>query len=80
MTWPINRYTNRIYVANNSSKNVTVIDGASDTVVGTVATGNSPYDLAVNQNTNRVYLANYYDKSVSVIDGGSNTVIASRHQ
>ena len=35
----VNPTTNRIYVANYDSNNVSVIDGASNTVVATVAVG-----------------------------------------
>ena len=43
---------------NYSSNNVSVIDGASNTVVATVAVGSCPYGVAVNPNTNRIYVAN----------------------
>ena len=35
----VNPVTNKIYVANYDGNNVTVIDGASDTVTATVAAG-----------------------------------------
>ena len=54
----VNPNTNRIYVANHDSNNVSVIDGASNTVVATVAVGTGPYGVAVNPNTNRIYVAN----------------------
>ena len=38
----VNPTTNRIYVANYDSNNVSVIDGASNTVVATVAVGSQP--------------------------------------
>ena len=50
------------------SNNVSVIDGASNTVVATVAVGSNPYGVAVNPNTNRIYVANYGDDTVSVIE------------
>ena len=39
----VNPNTNLIYVANYVSDNVSVIDGASNTVVATVAVGSGPY-------------------------------------
>ena len=54
----VNPNTNRIYVANYGSNNVSVIDGASNTVVATVAVGSDPDGVAVNPNTNRIYVAN----------------------
>ncbi|MGD0766168.1 MAG: YncE family protein, partial [Dehalococcoidia bacterium] len=76
----VNPSTNRIYVANYNSNNVSVIDGAGNTVVATVAVvagGNGPEGVAVNPNTNRIYVANFNSGNVSVIDGTSNTVVAT---
>jgi YVTN family beta-propeller protein len=70
----VNPVTNKIYVANNGSKNVTVIDGSTDTVKTTVTVGNAPIDVAVNPQTNKIYVANITDGTVSVIDGSSDTV------
>ena len=71
----VNPDTNRIYTANAGSSNVSVIDGASNTVVDTVAVGDYPYGVAVNPDTNRIYVANSDSDNVSVIDGASNTVV-----
>ena len=60
--------TNRIYVANVYSNSVYVIDGASNTVVASVAVGNSPEYAAVNPSTNRIYAANSAGGTLSVID------------
>ena len=73
----VNPNTNRIYVTNDSSDNVSVIDGASNTVVATVAVGSYPHGVAVNPNTNRIYVANSVSNNVSVIDGATNTVVAT---
>src|ERR1700722_10885869 len=43
----VNPVTNKIYVANQNSASVTVIDGASNTE-RTVAAGTNPYAVAVN--------------------------------
>ena len=64
----VNPNTNRIYVANNGSSNVSVIDGASNTVAATVAVGTSPEGVAVTPNTKRIYVANWGDDTVSVIE------------
>jgi len=47
----VNPVTNKIYVANTNSNNVTVIGGASNAVT-TVAAGTKPYAVAVNPVTN----------------------------
>lgn len=63
----INAATNKIYVANEFSNSVTVIDGATHSTA-TVAVGNRPQYIAVNTVTNRVYVSNA-DSSQTVIDG-----------
>ena len=62
----VNSVTNRIYVANQcgsdptcaSDGTVSVIDGASNTVIATVTVGSRPYGVAVNSVTNQIYVAN----------------------
>ena len=75
----VNPNTNLIYVANSvNSTSVSVIDGADNTVVATVAIGGYPEGVAVNPTTNRIYVANRsVSNNVSVIDGASNTVVAT---
>ncbi len=53
----VNPVTNKIYVANYGSNNVTVIDGATNATT-TVAAGTHPYSVAVNPVTNKIYVAN----------------------
>src|SRR2546426_9439268 len=64
--------TNKIYVANFFSANVTVIDGATN-ATATVAAGTLPDSVAVNPVTNKVYVANFSSNNVTVIDGLTNT-------
>ncbi len=70
-----NPATNRVYVANQDANTVSVIDGATDTVIDTVNVGSSPACVGVNPATNRIYVANYLGNSVSVIDGATNAVV-----
>jgi YVTN family beta-propeller protein len=65
--------TNTIYVANEFSNDVTVIDGASH-ASRRVAVGRRPQYIAVNPATHRVYVSNGGDASLSVIDGGTLAV------
>ncbi|HUQ28101.1 MAG TPA: YncE family protein [Usitatibacter sp.] len=58
---------NRIYVANEFSHNVTVIDGATN-ATQTVAVGPRPQYIAVNPVTHRVYVSHGGDSSQFVID------------
>jgi len=78
----VNPNTNRIYVANQVSNDVSVIDGATNAVVATIPVGAGPAGVGVNTTTNRIYVDSEASQSVSVIDGtlGSpteNTVIAT---
>jgi YVTN family beta-propeller protein len=74
----VNPTTNRVYVSNYYSDTVSVIDGASHTIVATVPVGTGPYyGVGVNPMTNRVYVANGLSDNVSVIDGVNNTVVAT---
>ena len=50
----VNPTTNRIYVSNG---NVSVIDGAVDSVIATIDVGEIPRGIGVNPITNRIYVA-----------------------
>lgn len=67
----VNSVTNRIYVANANSNNVTVIDGDTNATT-TVDVGTYPVAIAVNAITNRVYVVNFFSNSTTVIDGSTN--------
>ncbi len=67
----VNPNTNKIYVANQSSSSVTVIDGITNNTT-TVATGDGPDAVAVNPVTNKIYVANATAGTVTVIDGSNN--------
>ena len=69
----VNPVTNKVYVANSGSNNVTVIDGATNSTA-TVAAGTGPAALAVNPVTNKVYVANQ-GGTVTVINGNDNSTI-----
>jgi len=74
----VNPITNRIYIAHYGTNNVTVIDGSSDTVIGTgIAVGTSPMAIAVNTETNTIYVPNNVSGTVSVINGTTNSVGAT---
>jgi YVTN family beta-propeller protein len=73
----VNSSTNRVYVANAGSDNVSVIDGASSAVIATIAVGSSPRGIAVDAEANRVYVANSGSNEVTVIDGESHEVVAT---
>lgn len=73
----VNPTTNRIYVANGDSYNVSVIDGNTKSIIATVGVGELPYGVGVDYLTNGIYVANRSSGNVSVISGNRNTVIAN---
>ena len=62
-----NPNTNRIYVVNIGSDDVTVIYGSGNTT-GTVDVGDDPCAICVNPTTNRIYVVNGYSADITVID------------
>ena len=75
----VNQATDKIYVANQGSGTVTVIDGVynDDAHTSTVSVGSSPDAIAVNPVTDMIYIANSSSDNVTVIDGVSNAVYAT---
>ncbi|MFM8774563.1 MAG: fibronectin type III domain-containing protein, partial [Actinomycetota bacterium] len=64
-----------VYVTNNFSDSVSVINGRTRTVVpGTIPVGSGPYGVAVDQGDDTVYVTNSDSASVSVINGRTGTV------
>src|SRR5690606_22700891 len=63
----------RLYVGNQSSDSVAVVDTATDTVVNTILIEDEPLWVAVSPDGTRAYVANV--SSVSVIDTATNVVI-----
>lgn len=70
----VNPANNKVYVANWSSGNVTVIDGATGSKVD-VATGTRPTWVAVNPETGYAYVGNATTGTTTVIDGTTNAVV-----
>lgn len=71
----VNPVTNKFYVSNWSSNNISVIDDNTGTVT-TVADPNAvnPGAVAVNTKTNKIYVVNAGSNNVTVIDGATNSV------
>jgi YVTN family beta-propeller protein len=68
----VNPVTNKFYIANHGSANVTVLNGATH-VTSTVPAGMDPTAVALNPVTNKIYVANTGNGTVTVIDGTTNT-------
>ena len=77
----VNTSTNRIYVGNGlPPTSLSVIDGATRTVIGTIPLGLSflaGIGLAVNSDTDRVYVTSMLDNAVGVVDGTTGEVLAT---
>ncbi len=67
----VNPATNKAYIVDFLSRDVTVIDGATNQTT-TVTVGTGPVAVAVNSVTNQIYVANQNSKNVTVIDGATN--------
>lgn len=61
--------SNRIFVANIGSNNVTIVDGATNLHVIDVSTGTAPAAVIVNALTDRVYVANSGASTLTMING-----------
>jgi YVTN family beta-propeller protein len=70
-----NPSTDKIYVTNPSSNQVSVIDGSTDSVVRTIQIETSPWSVAVNPNTDKIYVSN--GTTISVIDGTTDSVVST---
>ena len=71
----LNPVTNKIYVGNSVSNNVTVIDGATNsTTTVTDPNASFPIAVAVNSVTNKIYVKNV-NFTVTVIDGLTNSTV-----
>jgi YVTN family beta-propeller protein len=68
----------RAYVTNAASNTVSVIDTASNTVVGTpILVGDNPFVVTVAPDGKHAYVTNLTSNTVSVIDTASDTVAAT---
>lgn len=70
-----NPITKKIYVSNNNTNTVSVIDSVNNKVLYSVNVEKGPSGVAVNPNTNRIYVANYYSDKISVIDGNDDSLL-----
>jgi YVTN family beta-propeller protein len=73
----INPITNKLYVANQFSNTISVIDIEKSIVEKNIDVGNSPYDVDVNPFSNRIYSSNRDSNSISVIDGFTNNELTA---
>jgi DNA-binding beta-propeller fold protein YncE/DNA-directed RNA polymerase specialized sigma24 family protein len=76
----VNPMTNRVYVVNSAVGeplgSLSVLDGDSQSVIGTVSLGRQPRCIAVDPVTNRLYITHYFSRTVWVIDGATHALLA----
>ncbi len=68
----VNSRSGKVYVTNNGSSSVTVIQGSTSSVVATVTVGPHPVLDAADPDNNRIYVGD--DLGVSVINGRTDTL------
>src|SRR6267143_507187 len=76
----VNPDTNEVYVSDHFGSSVCVINGSTNTQVGSISVGAQPWGMGVNTATNKIYVASQggyaaRQSSVAVIDGSTNTVV-----
>jgi len=72
----INPVTDKLYVTNEFSHTVSVVDTKTDEVVSTIQVGLRPYGLDIDPIVNRIYVTNIDSDTVSVIDGSTDKVVS----
>ena len=65
-----------VYVSNERSNSVTVIDAAADKVVATIPVGNRPRGIGVSPDGRTIYVALGHDNVIAVVDAASRAVKA----
>jgi YVTN family beta-propeller protein len=65
------------YITNGNDNTVSVIDTATNTMMGTIPVGRFPLGVAVAPDGSQVYVVNGDDNTVSVIDVATNAVTAA---
>jgi len=77
----VNASTNRIYVANQDSDDVSVINGDTDTLETNIplagAGADQPHGVGMNPSTNRIYVGGKNSNNVVVINGADNSIMGT---
>lgn len=64
----------RVYVANDASDNVSVIDTSTNTVIATITAPANSQEIAISPNGLFAYLTNENNATVSIINTSNNTI------
>ena len=73
----IDSSSDKVFVANYGSGNVTIIDGTTDSVVATANAGPNPQAIAVDPSNHKVFVANTRASTVTVLDGTNHTIVGT---
>ena len=81
-TWPyelaLDPNNFKIFVTNEESKSVSVINTTNNSVIGTIAVGNYPSSIVYDPTNNEIYVGNGGSvQSISVINASTDTVITN---
>ena len=68
---------NRVFVTNGDDGTLSIIDGATRTVLATPSVGRGPAGVAVDPSSHRVFVANTGDGDVAVLDGSTGTLLGT---
>ena len=64
-------------MASKTTNRLFKINGATNTVLGSFATGREPFGVAINQNTRKVFVANYAGNSLSIFNGDTGALLST---
>jgi len=67
----------RLFVAENLTNKVAVVDLTNNSVITKIAVGEYPYDCTISRDGKRVYVSNWGSRSVAVIDPKTNQVLGN---
>jgi len=66
-----------VWVTNQQTNKVQVLDGASLQVVDEISAGEKPHNLTFSKDGKRVYVANLRSNGVTVIDAAAKKTVAT---
>jgi YVTN family beta-propeller protein len=69
--------SNKLYVINEGSDDIYVINGTTNKVIKNIPVGDHPRGVAYDSSSNNIYVANSADGTVSVINKSTDTVIST---
>src|SRR5262249_46407204 len=67
----------RLYVAENLTNKVAVVDLANNQVIVKIEVGEYPYDCLVSNDGKRLYVSNWGSRSIAVIDPANNSIVGN---